>query len=921
MSKLSSNWWIRTLFTLFFFCTLFNSTTQAQQDCDCPYPILFLHGYINGVEAWDGTYDDPDFVQIWGGIADTFFAVLNATDQTRLSGNDGILGNNDDDVLFQFVNEDNVLNPGCIYGSDWQCFWNEDTNNPIVGKNPGDPIDECGDPGSLFNPDSDSNESAFFKQGYALGQMIDRVLAANPDKDKVILIGHSAGGCLSREYLQRTGVPTANGRWWVGNEHRVAKLVTVGTPHRGSNLFGNPFRPEPDGDTPPTPKGEESNEHYYKDNAPTPSKDQANPNFKDIVPDINSELVRDLRHSYLTSSLSCSFGTGPNQGPYLFGGDEGCIADGFHNDDVDCDGSTNDVIVGVNVDGTTVGLSDPSDGTYDNPNMPLPTDVRYTWITHDLVTGGDQVVDLSRQWIYNNNVPVPIDPGAPGGYYLTDTLLGNYTHTLEQEDVTNNVRGLDEPDYPKYAYKINPNNLYAGLPSYRSTQVNFTNQPNPDTDPDWYFVNVTGNTNDTLIVTPPSTMDGRVDVFTGNPGDFIDLNTTSPDGANFTATTTPIEIPLCNLNGGTTYYFRITHYNNTLNTWKTPYKYELRSAPACEIMSVNSGTRTDCSPNPSTYSQEIVVTYNNVPTNGFSIDVNGTTYPINSSPQTIVLNNLAADGQAVDVNVNIVNHDCCSKTFNNVFVAPGDADSDGFSDPCDMCPSYDDNLDANSNGIPDNCDDFSLQLNVVLEGAYETSTGLMRTDLNTLNLIPLNQPYNTSLYGYNGTESLTALPPQMVDWVLVDLRSNTNIASLLDRRAAVLMSNGDIKDVNGNDLTYSLPAGNDYYVVVRHRNHTDVMSSISINRTPVITYDFSTSTGMAYLGYQKNVGGTATMFAGEITQSSDIDNLDYDRWKEAPAILNVYDDRDTNMDGTVQTTDYDIWYPNRATNAPTEVGY
>jgi triacylglycerol esterase/lipase EstA (alpha/beta hydrolase family) len=40
----------------------------------------------------------------------------------------------------------------------------------------------------------------------------------------LILVGHSMGGLVSRAYLRRNG------------KARVAKLVTLGTPHRGSQL-------------------------------------------------------------------------------------------------------------------------------------------------------------------------------------------------------------------------------------------------------------------------------------------------------------------------------------------------------------------------------------------------------------------------------------------------------------------------------------------------------------------------------------------------------------------------------------------------------------------------------------------------------------------------------------------------------------
>ena len=48
-------------------------------------------------------------------------------------------------------------------------------------------------------------------------------------RDKVILMGHSMGGLAAREYLQNPS------NWQLDGQTHVAKLVTTGTPHGGSN--------------------------------------------------------------------------------------------------------------------------------------------------------------------------------------------------------------------------------------------------------------------------------------------------------------------------------------------------------------------------------------------------------------------------------------------------------------------------------------------------------------------------------------------------------------------------------------------------------------------------------------------------------------------------------------------------------------
>ncbi len=66
-----------------------------------------------------------------------------------------------------------------------------------------------------------------------------------------------------------------------------------------------------------------------------------------------------------------------------------------------------------------------------------------------------------------------------------------------------------------------------------------------------------------------------------------------------------------------------------------------------------------------------------------------------------------------------------------------------------------------------------LDLTVFLEGPFNTSSFEMNTTLNQGTLIPLNQPYNTAPWNYNGTENVTNIPPDIVDWVLVELRETS----------------------------------------------------------------------------------------------------------------------------------------------------
>ena len=73
------------------------------------------------------------------------------------------------------------------------------------------------------------------RQGWELAAIIQAVLDVNPGKTKVILIAHSMGGLAAREYLQ--GLARLNEvSPTIPYRGDVAQLITVGTPHLGSEL-------------------------------------------------------------------------------------------------------------------------------------------------------------------------------------------------------------------------------------------------------------------------------------------------------------------------------------------------------------------------------------------------------------------------------------------------------------------------------------------------------------------------------------------------------------------------------------------------------------------------------------------------------------------------------------------------------------
>lgn len=121
---------------------------------------------------------------------------------------------------------------------------------------------------------------------------------------------------------------------------------------------------------------------------------------------------------------------------------------------------------------------------------------------------------------------------------------------------------------------------------------------------------------------------------------------------------------------------------------------------------------------------------------------------------------------------------------------------------------------------------FDLDLKVLLEGPY-SGNGQMTTQLNSL--LPDQQPYSSPPWTYSGVEKVTndffSNNADIVDWVLVELRTGTSPSSTIAKRAALLNKYGKVVGLDGSSyLRFGLPPG-DYYVVIRHRNHLDIMSS------------------------------------------------------------------------------------------------
>ncbi len=130
----------------------------------------------------------------------------------------------------------------------------------------------------------------------------------------------------------------------------------------------------------------------------------------------------------------------------------------------------------------------------------------------------------------------------------------------------------------------------------------------------------------------------------------------------------------------------------------------------------------------------------------------------------------------------------------------------------------------------DNTTELFLKANIYLQSAY-SDDGLMKDDLRTKNVIPLEEPF-TALPGFNhagsgGGETIDknlldiSGNNGIIDWVLIELHDDAS-NNLRTTSSALLQRDGDIVDTDGvSDVKLNAPEGN-YRVSVKHRNHLGV---------------------------------------------------------------------------------------------------
>lgn len=214
----------------------------------------------------------------------------------------------------------------------------------------------------------------------------------------------------------------------------------------------------------------------------------------------------------------------------------------------------------------------------------------------------------------------------------------------------------------------------------------------------------------------------------------------------------------------------------------------------------------------------------------------------------------------------------------------------------------------------DEAADLRVNAKVFLEGPF--TNGSMYKLLNDFGYIPLNQPFNTSPWNYNGEETVNSIPEDAVDWVLLELRSGTSSSTTKAKRAAFIKTDGSIVDLNGvSKVRIKGVEAGDYYLVIRHRNHLAIMSAskITLSSNPSL-YDFTTASNKAYgNGGQTSLGnGKYGMYAGDGNGNGTVNSADANNtWKQQNGNIG-YHAGDYDVNGGVNIVDKnDKWKINQ----------
>ena len=215
-----------------------------------------------------------------------------------------------------------------------------------------------------------------------------------------------------------------------------------------------------------------------------------------------------------------------------------------------------------------------------------------------------------------------------------------------------------------------------------------------------------------------------------------------------------------------------------------------------------------------------------------------------------------------------------------------------------------------------------VNLKAFLEGPANPAATAMNTYLGDNSLLPQQQPYSAAPWSYSGSESVTAMPSGVVDWVLLTLRTASGAETEVAARAALLKGDGSITDTDGSSpVRFPEILAGDYYICLYQRNHLGIMSKLPVSlSSSSALYDFSLGQDQAY-GINPLKELSATVFAlrsGDGNADGGVDVLDKNLiWRPQNGNPWAYGNYgDFNLDGGIDVLDLNLkWRPDNGTGS------
>lgn len=217
---------------------------------------------------------------------------------------------------------------------------------------------------------------------------------------------------------------------------------------------------------------------------------------------------------------------------------------------------------------------------------------------------------------------------------------------------------------------------------------------------------------------------------------------------------------------------------------------------------------------------------------------------------------------------------------------------------------------------------ITIDMKVFLEGPY-AGNGMMDYNLIDNDFLPLTSP--------DSSTNVTSFPvidgKNIVDWVSVSIKELAD-GDVEQSCNAFLLNDGSIVNTTGEpSLPFFYTSDKDYYVVVKHRNHVEVISNNSYQisddiQNPTII-DLTVAESLMGIGHKELSDGNLALLTGDASGNGQIQNSDKnDFWSEEVGYAG-YLGADFNLNGQVQNSDKnDFWSENvgRGSTVPVEGG-